>query len=144
MSAKEIKSDMLLNALPWRCFGCDFVTNDPKEAQAHFGDRDDAEEFKPICKWWQSIAEDERMKVLQDTLKMLAEEQNENMRLRTHIEGLEYQVNNLPAQIKSFAPFRKCNTIYDVFCVYDSIEGELLVEREKNRLAETPKKAGMK
>jgi hypothetical protein len=123
--------DAILEAIPWRCFFCDFITTDRAGAAAHFGDRDDASEFKPICKWWNSITQDERLQVLQDTLKQLDREQRENMSQRTAIEGLEYQVNGLVPQIKSYAPFRGCNSIYDVFCIYDSMEGRALAAEER-------------
>ena len=57
--------------MPWRCFFCDFVTSDRAEAAAHFGDRDDAEEFKPLCKWWARLTEDERVQTLQDTVQAI-------------------------------------------------------------------------
>jgi hypothetical protein len=129
----EAKTDAILNALPWRCFCCDFVTNDREEAAAHFGDRDDAEEFKPICRWWNFLEQDERLQTLQDTLKQLAAEQRDNQRLRTHIEGLEYQVESIPQQIKSYKPFRNCSTIYGIFCEFDSMEGRALAAEEALR-----------
>ena len=73
----------------WRCFSCEFVTNDPAEALAHFGDRDDAEEFKPICKWWANMDEHERLETLQDTVRQLNNGAEENMRLLDKIEELE-------------------------------------------------------
>jgi len=133
-STEEMKADAILNAIPWRCFHCDFVTNDLGEAQAHFGDRDDADEFTPICKWWDRLSEDERLANHQQTLKELEAERNETDRQRVAIEGLEYQIDSILAQIKSFKPFRGCNSIYDVFCVYDSMEGRALAAEE--RLAE--------
>jgi hypothetical protein len=57
----------------WRCFFCDFATTNKAEAAAHFGDRDDAEEFKPMCKWWQLMSEDERVEALQQTIQQLNE-----------------------------------------------------------------------
>lgn len=133
----EAKMDAILNAIPWRCFHCDFVTSDRAEAQAHFGDRDDAEEFKPICKWWASMSADEKLSQFQQALKDLEAERNQNDRHRTAIEGLEYQVNAIPHAIKSYKPFRGCSTIYDVFCVYDSMEGRALAAEQ--RLAEMGK-----
>lgn len=126
------KTDAILNAIPWRCFHCDFITADRAEAEAHFGDRDDAEEFKPICKWWAAISADERLLHLQQALKDLAAEQRENMSQRVAIEGLTYQVDGIPMQIKSYLPFRNCGSIYDIFCVYDSMEGRALAAEEKN------------
>jgi hypothetical protein len=40
MSAEQIqtseqKMDAILNATPWRCFHCDFITSDRAEAEAH-------------------------------------------------------------------------------------------------------------
>jgi hypothetical protein len=124
-------NDQILLALPWRCFYCDFVTADHAEAQAHFGDRDDAEEFKPICKWWTSMGVDERLAAFQLTIIELEEARREVDRQRTAIEGLQYQANSIPQQIKSYAPFRGCNSIFDVFCVYDSMEGRAIAAEEK-------------
>jgi len=137
-TTEQIKTDAILNAIPWRCFHCDFVTNDPVEAHAHFGERDDAEEFKPICKWWDRLSVDERIKTLQDTLKELEVERREVDRQRVHIDGLEYQVESIPEQIKSYKPFRGCSSIYAVFCVYDSMEGRALAAEQ--RLAELESK----
>jgi hypothetical protein len=125
------KSDAILQAMPWRCFHCDFITTDREEAEAHFGDRDDPTEFKPICKWWASMSDDERIATLQDIIKQLNAEQRENMSQRTAIEGLTYQVDGLVNSIKSYAPFRECSTIYQVFCVYDSMEGRALAAEAK-------------
>lgn len=77
------------------------------------------------------MAADEKLLVLKDTLKQLNQEQNDNMRLRTANEGLEYQVESIPQQIKSYKPFRGCNSIYDVFCVFDSMEGRALAAEER-------------
>jgi len=129
--SEEKKLDAILAATPWRCFHCDFITNDPQEAEAHFGDRDDAEEFKPICKWWANISDDERVAVLQGTIKDLHQEQRENMSLRTAIDGLEYQVSTHAGIFSNYRPFRNCTNMYEVFCVYDSMEGRALAAEEK-------------
>jgi len=127
-TTEEIKTDAILSAIPWRCFHCDFVTNDPAEAQVHFGDKDDAEEFKPICKWWDRLSVDERIKTLQDTLKELEAERREVDRQRVHIDGLEYQVESIPEQIKSYKPFRGCNSIYAYWIHSES--GKVLTIKE--------------
>ena len=129
MESKQ--ADEILAALPWRCFQCDFVTSDPDEASAHFGDRDDGEEFKPICKWWANIDDHERLETLQDTIRELNHGADENMRLLTKIEGLEYQVNSQESAIRSYKPFRDCHSIHDVFCLFDSMEGRALAAEEK-------------
>lgn len=55
----------------WRCFHCDFQTASKAEAEAHFGDRDDAEEFKPLCKWWSRMDEGERREQFQSLISQL-------------------------------------------------------------------------
>ena len=129
MESKQ--ADEILAALPWRCFQCDFVTSDPEKALAHFGDRDDGEEFKPICKWWANMDEHERLETLQDTIRELNHGADENMRLLTMIEGLECQVNSQESAIRSYKPFRSCHSIHDVFCLFDSMEGRALAAEEK-------------
>lgn len=129
MSMNEV-----LQAIPWRCYHCDFVTNDAAVAEAHFGERDDAEEFKPICKWWSRMDDHERLKTLQDTIKDLTAERNENYSQRIAIEGLEYQVGLLyNKEFNGYKPFRdaKVTSIYEVFCLYDSMEGRALAAEEK-------------
>jgi hypothetical protein len=133
----EKGNDAILAALPWRCFHCDFVTSDYAEALAHFGERDDAEEFKPICKWWDRLSEDERKETLQDTIKQLNERENEVMRQTTKIEGLEYQVDSFESCIRSYKPFKNCRSIHDVFCLFDSMEGRALAAEERLRVVES-------
>lgn len=128
----ETIMEQIVNAIPWRCFHCDFITTDRAEAAAHFGDRDDAAEFTPLCKWWTNITEDERQQALQDALQQLDAERNANERLTTKIEGLEIQVQSQETVIKGYKPFRNCSTIYEVFCLYDSMEGRALAAEERN------------
>jgi hypothetical protein len=109
------KMDAILAATPWRCFHCDFITTDAAEAEAHFGDRDDASEFKPVCRWWASLNEDERLKTFQDTLRDLSAEQRENQGHRVAIEGLEYQVGTHAGIFNSYRPFRNCSSMYEGF-----------------------------
>lgn len=60
----------------WRCFHCDFDTWNRKEAAAHFGDRDDPDESKPLCKWWDRMSEDERVGQMQDLIQQLNDERD--------------------------------------------------------------------
>lgn len=126
METNQDKSDAILAAIPWRCFHCDFITTNPLEAQAHFGDRDDAEEFTPICRWWASMTADDKLFQFQQALKDLESERRQNDSARVAIEGLTYQVDSVPSAIKSYKPFRDCNSIYDVFCAFDSMEGRAI------------------
>jgi hypothetical protein len=119
--------DEILRSLPWRCFHCDFVTNDAREAAAHFGCDDE----QTICRWWASIDSNERLRETQSLARELEAERAENMRLRAHIEGLEYQVGTLVPSIQSYKPFRQCHSIYEVFCLYDTMEGRALAAEER-------------
>ena len=132
---EQKKMDAILEAIPWRCFHCDFITSDRAEAQAHFGDRDDGEEFKPICKWWDRMDDEERKEAFQDAMRDLNEGAQENMNLREQVEDLEGQIGTQESQIRSYKPFKDCRSIYDIFCLYDSMEGRALAaeERERNK-----------
>lgn len=121
----------ILQTLPWRCYHCDFVTNDPEDAEAHFGERDDAEEFTPICKWWAEMDEEERADTLQDTLKELNKEREYSANLRAENEKLEYQVNSQTSYISSYKAFAGCRSITDIFHLYDTMEGRALAAEEK-------------
>lgn len=121
----------LVAAIPWRCFHCDFITMDRAEAAAHFGDSDDASEFVPICKWWRSLTEDEKLITLQSTLRDLNSERDANQHLSMKIETLEYQVESQEDCMKSYKPFKHCRSIHDIFCLYDSMEGRALAAEQK-------------
>lgn len=130
--SEENKMDGILQAIPWRCYHCDFITNDPAEAQSHFGDNDDPSEFTPICKWWSGKDEVECLSAYQDLQRDFVKEQNENYSLRKQIEGLEYQVDSNRSRVWSgYRPFRECTSINEIFCVYDSMEGRALAAEEK-------------
>lgn len=69
----------------WRCFHCDFATTNRRDAEAHFGDRDDADEFKPICKWWSNMDDAERREQLQGVIRQMNDvtEDNDGLAERT-------------------------------------------------------------
>lgn len=119
----------------WTCFHCGFETNDMAEAAAHFGDRDDPDETKPLCRWWKDMSPEERGEQLQDLIQQRNQEQEENALLRTRIEGLEYRCETQKSEIHSFKPFRTCDTIHEVFNVYDSMEGRALLAEEQRDTA---------
>lgn len=62
----------------WRCFHCGFATADKAEAEAHFGDSDEAE---PLCLDWTRLTEDERVQAVQNLCRELAGERDENATL---------------------------------------------------------------
>jgi len=129
----EKKLDAIIEAIPWRCFHCDFITSDRTEAQAHFGERDDAEEFKPICKWWANMDDQERKELFQDMVILQDISAEENQKLREEIEDLEGMVGTQESQIRSYKPFKDCRSIHDIFCLYDSMEGRALAAEERER-----------
>lgn len=115
----------------WRCFHCGFETSNPAEAGAHFGERDDPEEFTPTCTWWAKLSSEERAQEFQDLRQQLNYEQRMAGDQVARIEGLEYRLEGQLSEIHSFAPFRKCDSIHQVFHVYDSMEGRALAAEAK-------------
>jgi hypothetical protein len=77
----------------WRCFYCEFATDNPVEAEAHFGDRDDAGEFKPICKWWARMDDSERRETLQDLSKQVRELQEREEQQTVQMAGISMAAN---------------------------------------------------
>jgi hypothetical protein len=77
----EAENAVLKNNLKWTCFHCGFSTSDPKEARAHFGERDDAEESTPICKWWSTTDDQEHKEQFQALLQELNGERDRSMEL---------------------------------------------------------------
>lgn len=128
---KEQKMDAILASIPWRCFFCDFITKNEEEARAHFGDCDDAEEFTPLCKWWSNMDEQERRSQFQVLSQELNCEREESYKLRTEVESLESQLTAQESAIQSYKPFRKCHSIHDIFCIFDSMEGRALAAEER-------------
>lgn len=84
----------------WRCFHCEFETSERATAAAHFGERDDPEEFKPICKWWESLNADERIEALQDTLQQLNAERDSS-------ESAEAKVLDLTTKLSALSDATK-------------------------------------
>ncbi len=128
----------LLNKVIWRCFHCGFETEDRLQAAGHFGDCDDAE---PICTLWESLSKDERIGLLQTSSGQYLEAQVEISAQNTKIEGLEYRLEGQLSEIHSFKPFRSCDTIHQVFNVYDSMEGRALAAEERNNELRSQKAA---
>ncbi len=95
----------------WRCFHCGFETCDPAEAEAHFGERDDPEEFTPTCTWWSKLTREERAQEIQDLQRQFTAEQDENGTLRIKIEGLEYRLVEARRVLGIVAPYHE-----DCYC----------------------------
>jgi hypothetical protein len=85
----------------WRCFHCDFHTTNRRDAEAHFGDRDDAEEFKPICKWWSNMDDAERREQFQGVIRQMNDVTEDNNGLIERIGRAEDRIEELLDQIDS-------------------------------------------
>lgn len=131
ISPKQMQA--ILEATPWRCFHCDFITNDHAEAESHFGERDDAGEFTPTCKWWASMDDTERKQEFQTLIQELNGERDTNADLLRENEKLEYIAGSHDSEIKSHKPFRECRSIRDIFNLYDSMEGRALASEEREQ-----------
>ena len=95
---------MKLREHSWRCFHCGFFTLDEKQAAAHFGDRDDAEEFKPLCKWWQCMDEGERASALQDMIAQRNEAwEDADASLRTELAAAQERIRDTEASLRKLA-----------------------------------------
>lgn len=125
---KELERERDAAIESWRCFHCGFETTDRKEAAGHFGDCD---EVQPLCLIWAELSDHERLAECQNVSGHLAEEREGNSKLRTQIEGLEHRVEGQLSEIHSFVPFRQCDSIHQVFHVYDSMEGRALAAEEQ-------------
>ena len=112
----------------WRCFHCEFTTSDEAEAQAHFGDRDDAEEFTPICKWWAEMDDTARKHQFQDLQKSLT-------RTQEHEADLEEQVRKLEEALTRY------KTVRDAFGVEGTAEEALAATEPKEKDGEPKEQA---
>lgn len=106
----------------WTCFHCGERFRTPGAAQDHFGK---TQESTAAC---QIKTGDERGLVM--ALRK-AEDDTHTWRDRAlsaeiEVETLEARVASLTSELKSYKPFRNCETLRDVFNVYDSMEGRAL------------------
>lgn len=113
----------------WRCFHCEEVFTDKASAEEHFGL--DREEWPAACVDPLRTDEKERQAAFVSAFKEMEAAQEECERLRAQVEQLEHTTEGQQAAIHSYKPFRECNSINDVFFVYDSIEGRALSAEEK-------------
>jgi hypothetical protein len=126
MTIEKLEQLRELDKIAWRCFHCDFVTADPKEALAHFGDRDDAEEFKPICKWWEGMDTAERKEALQDTIQQVNERDEEIAQLLTKVDAAESRASRAEQALKEALAGADRNLAAYDRAVADGIKGHQL------------------
>lgn len=110
----------------WTCFHCGFQTSDRLKASGHFGDMGEQD---PLCVVWVDLDADGRASEIQNVAGQLTEEFEENCRLRTQMEGLEYRLLEFENLLGSRFP--KCRNLDDAFNLYDSMEGRALAAEER-------------
>jgi hypothetical protein len=111
---------------PWRCFHCDEVFRTRGGAEDHFGKYINS---TPGCILKVQFG-DERGLLME--LRRVQEE-NEHLRQQMNEEywSMAAYAAHLKTHIQSYRPFRKCDTLQDVFHVYDSMEGRALAAEER-------------
>lgn len=126
-------ADQQMNPVKWVCFHCGFETSNSGEAEAHFGERDDTQEFTPTCIWWSKLSAEARIQEFQDLRQQLNAEQIECGSQNIKIEGLEFRLLEFENLLGS--RFKGCKSINDAFNLYDSMEGRALAaEADARRL----------
>lgn len=85
----------------WACFHCGFEANTEAEAEAHFGGRDDAEEFTPFCTWWATLAAEDRAQHVQDLQRELNDAHAHAGELNMANEALQQQIAKLHARLSA-------------------------------------------
>ncbi len=110
----------------WRCFHCDETFTTPGAAADHFGNYINS---TPGCVIKVQVG-DERGWLME--LRRLQEE-NSHLRQQMNEECWNQTVfdSHLRTHIQSYRPFRKCESLQDVFNVYDSMEGRALAAEER-------------
>lgn len=115
----------------WTCFHCGETFKTLGPARDHFGGSIDAE---PGCLIRVQAGEERGLQMA------LREAEDEIRRLRDDIGGeisstLGFHIR-LEAHLDSYAPFRGCRSIKEVFDLYDSMEGRALAAEERLTLLE--------
>jgi len=105
----------------WRCFHCDETFTTPGAAQDHFGNYLNS---TPGCILKVQLGNERgwlmEIRRLQEENAHLRQQMNEEYWNQTAFAA------HLKTLIQSYRPFRKCETLQDVFNVYDSMEGRAL------------------
>lgn len=124
--SSEYKTEEEYRKGGWRCFHCDETFTTPGAAADHFGNYLNS---TPGCIIKIQVG-DERGWLME--LRKLQKE-NEHLRQQMNEGYWDMTVfhNHLQTHIQSYRPFRKCNTLQDVFFEFDSIEGRALAAEEK-------------
>ncbi len=111
---------------PWRCFHCDEVFDTRGGAEDHFGNYINS---TPGCVLKVQLGDERGL------LMELRRVEEENAHLRQQMNEQYWDQVAFSAHLKTFIqsyrPFRKCETLQDVYFVYDSMEGRALAAEER-------------
>jgi hypothetical protein len=113
----------------WVCFHCGEHLKTVGAAQDHFGGTPDA---LAGCQ----IKAGEERGLLMELRKAEADRDewmSRALRNQVEIEALELKVGSLTTAMQSYAPFRKCRSINDVFFLFDSVEGRAIAAETQLR-----------
>lgn len=110
----------------WRCFHCDEVFTDPRQAQRHFGTTWNAEagcieKLKGGGERGLQFA----LRLAQQEIVKLTAEAHED-----HYGFMQKIAEYLEVEIQQFKPFKACRTLRDVFNRFDEEQGLALVGAE--------------
>jgi hypothetical protein len=113
----------------WTCFHCGETFMTWGSARDHFG-RTPGDKAACLIKLG-----DERGLVMElRKAEQRADEQLKRaLQAERDLEAAQCQISSLSDSMHSFKPFQKCNSINQVFFVYDSMEGRALAAEEKLR-----------
>lgn len=110
----------------WTCFHCDETFTNQGSARDHFGGDQDS---IPGCVIKVQLGDERGLQMA------LRKAEKEVSRLRNDIENestsMSVFYSRLKAYLRSYAPFRDCRDIREVFNIYDSMEGRALAAEER-------------
>jgi hypothetical protein len=110
----------------WTCFHCGETFMHEQVARTHFGTHPGV---VPGCLERVGIGEDRgllrKLRIAQKEVELLRSDINDE------ISSSHAFYSRLAFHLKSFAPFRDCRSLQDVFNVYDSMEGRAIAAEER-------------
>lgn len=121
--------------LGWVCFHCDERFTTVGGARDHFGvDKG----YQPGCFLKVSLGDERGWQMELRKAEQRAEEQMERaLQAERELEAAECSISSLSAEMSGYKPFKKCNSMQDVFNVYDYMEGlKLAAEYREKMLVE--------
>jgi hypothetical protein len=141
MATQEVTINGAVETYPmpkdgWVCFHCGERFTTLGSAQDHFGSTPESRAGCLIDRVALEAGTDtQRGRGLLMELRRVEGERDEWMNQalagRNEIEALECRVESLTTAMKSYKPFRECDSIRDVFFVFDSMEGRAIAAEER-------------